>query len=172
MTRSLKIQVFIGVISNELVSVKCTYRNYWAGLSLSLCLHFLFVNANFLRPYKLRERSGLTSEELQHTIWSDQSAAFREMWWPDINFLLFNYHTKRRGSVVNTPASYSGVPGFKSRCRHRISWLYFSWLSSVPLVKFWDSALNYDSFQIISNSSFIYLFILRYIVWSTEKKSR
>jgi hypothetical protein len=33
--------------------------------------------------------------------------------------------TEPRGRVVNTPASYSGGPGFKSPSRDRLSWLSF-----------------------------------------------
>jgi hypothetical protein len=50
--------------------------------------------------------------------------------------------------VVNTPASYSG-PGFKSWPGDRLSWLEFSWFSSVPPGKCWLGEyfkLDYDHF--------------------------
>jgi hypothetical protein len=36
------------------------------------------------------------------------------------------------GWVVNTPASYLGGPGFRSRPGDRLSWLRFYWFSSAP----------------------------------------
>jgi hypothetical protein len=38
----------------------------------------------------------------------------------EISYLI-SVHTKRRGQVVNIPASYSGGPGFKSRLEDGLS---------------------------------------------------
>jgi hypothetical protein len=51
--------------------------------------------------------------------------------------------SKKYNVVVNTPASYSGGPGFKSRSGDRQSWLRFSWFSSIPSGKCWDNAKNW-----------------------------
>jgi hypothetical protein len=52
------------------------------------------------------------------------------------------FWTERHGQVVNTPASYSGGSGFKSPPGDQLSWLRFSWFSSVPLGKCRDKTLN------------------------------
>jgi hypothetical protein len=53
-------------------------------------------------------------------------------------------HLRRQPNVlVNTPP-YSGGPGFKSRSGDRLSWLKFSWFSSVPQRKCWDSTFKSD----------------------------
>jgi hypothetical protein len=61
-----------------------------------------------------------------------------------ISIILKCYFTKRRDRVVNTPASYSGGPEFRSRPRDRLSWLRFSLLSSEPPRKCRDSTLELD----------------------------
>jgi hypothetical protein len=43
-----------------------------------------------------------------------------------------NYVTERRGRVVNTPASYSGDQGFRSRPGDRLSCLRFFVVSISP----------------------------------------
>jgi hypothetical protein len=47
--------------------------------------------------------------------------------------------TERRGRVVNTPASYSGSPRFKSGPGDWLFRVRFSWFSSVLLGKFRDN---------------------------------
>jgi hypothetical protein len=44
----------------------------------------------------------------------------------------FKTHTERRGGKFNTPASYSGGPGFKSRPGDRLSCLRFFVVSLIP----------------------------------------
>jgi hypothetical protein len=70
--------------------------------------------------------------------------------------------TERRGRVVNTHASYSGGPGFKSRAVDRLSSLSFSWFSSVPPVEFRDniSKLIHDPF--LPNPSQFIVHLSRY----------
>jgi hypothetical protein len=81
---------------------------------------------------------------------------------------------KRFDRVINTPASYSGDSGFKSRPGDWLSWLGYSYFSSVPRGKYRDITLNKNmtaSFDILSNSAFIYHpFIRFYIVWVAEKR--
>jgi hypothetical protein len=50
--------------------------------------------------------------------------------------------TERLCRVLNTAVSYSGGPWFKPRPGDRLSWLKFSWFSSVTPGKCWDSTLN------------------------------
>jgi hypothetical protein len=45
--------------------------------------------------------------------------------------------TKRHGQVVNTPASYSGGPGFKSWLRDWLSWLRFFMVFHSPSRQIW-----------------------------------
>jgi hypothetical protein len=77
-------------------------------------------------------------------------------------------NTESYGRVVNTPASFSEVPAFKSRHRDRLYWLRCLRFSSVPPGNWLDnnSKLGYDaSFHILSSSSFTYhSFIRRFLV--------
>jgi hypothetical protein len=84
--------------------------------------------------------------------------------------------TRRRGWVVNIPASYSGDPVFRSRPGDRLFLRrYFVFFLSSP-GKCRDSISNMamtDSFKIVSNSVFTYHTFSRwFIVWVTEKSRR
>jgi hypothetical protein len=77
--------------------------------------------------------------------------------------------------VVNIPASYSGIPRFKSRLGDRLSWLRFLWSSSVPPGQCWGSTSNYittASFHIISSSSFVQNPFIRPLYSESLKKCR
>jgi hypothetical protein len=80
--------------------------------------------------------------------------------------------TEHTGRIVNTPASYSGDPGFKSLPVDRLPDWRLSWFTPVPPGKCWNSTLNQAttaSFHILPNSSFTYRpFIRSYIVRVTE----
>jgi hypothetical protein len=60
-------------------------------------------------------------------------------------------NTERHGRVVNTPASYSGSPGFKSRSTERLSWLRFSWFFSIPPGECRNSTLKLDHARFLPN---------------------
>jgi hypothetical protein len=64
--------------------------------------------------------------------------------WPRITLVQQRPRDVACGRVVNTPASYSERPRFKSRVRDRLSWQRFSWFSSVHPGKCWDSTLKLD----------------------------
>jgi hypothetical protein len=59
-----------------------------------------------------------------------------------IYFHLVIFLTQRCARVVNTLASYSEGPRFKSRFGNRLSFWEFSWLSSVSSDKCWDNTVN------------------------------
>jgi hypothetical protein len=59
-----------------------------------------------------------------------------------IYFHLVIFPTQRCAWVVNTLASYSEDPRFKSRVGNRLPFWEFSWLSSVSSDKCWDNAVN------------------------------
>jgi hypothetical protein len=66
--------------------------------------------------------------------------------------------TKCHSQVVNTPASYSLGPRFRSQPGNWLSTLRHLWLTSISPGKFWDSTSNWAmvaSFLILSNSLFI-----------------
>jgi hypothetical protein len=83
--------------------------------------------------------------------------------------------TERHGRVVNSPASYLGGPRFKFRPGDRLSWLRFSWFSSVPPGKCRDSTLKlgHDRFLPHPFQCFIHLssFHSTLIVLVAEKAS-
>jgi hypothetical protein len=98
-------------------------------------------------PHSVSPKSSFCMDIL--TLWTPAffSFVYHNFWWTDFSMLLETYldmigsnrrtenytvNIKRRGRVVNTPASYSGISGFKSRPRVPLAWLSFSWFSSFP----------------------------------------
>jgi hypothetical protein len=84
--------------------------------------------------------------------------------------------TERRGSVVNTPASYTGDPKFKARPGDRLSNWGFSCFFSVPPGECRDSTLKlgYNRFfQILYNSSSVtyhHIDAMEYSYWKKRRK--
>jgi hypothetical protein len=91
----------------------------------------------------------------------------------DVTWSALRANTGSCRRVLNTPASHTRGPGFKSQPEDQLSWLRVSWFSSVPPGKYRDSTLNWTTtaFYIPCNSSFNYRFIRYYIVWATKKVS-
>jgi hypothetical protein len=90
--------------------------------------------------------------------------------------------TERRGRVVNTPASYSGGTGFKSRPRDRLSWVRFCGFSqslqarSGIWPRIWPRPFLYTSFPInrslITPSSMLMSEILKkLLLWRARRFS-
>jgi hypothetical protein len=81
---------------------------------------------------------------------------------------LRSFFAERRGGVADTPTSYSGGPGFKSRSGDRLSWR-FSCVSSDLQDECLDRTLKLD--EILFTSPFAYLpFIRRYIAGVPTKR--
>jgi hypothetical protein len=84
-----------------------------------------------------------------------------------------NFSTERPNEVVNTSASYSGGPWFKSLPQDMLPWLRFFVVFQSPQVNVGVVSYNWvttGSLQIISNSSFAcHPMIRRYTVFVTEK---
>jgi hypothetical protein len=59
--------------------------------------------------------------------------------------------TKHRGRVVNTPASYSEVPGLNLCPSYQLSWLKFLWFSSIPPDECMDSTLKLGHDRFLPN---------------------
>jgi hypothetical protein len=76
-----------------------------------------------------------------------------------LSFDFYLCPVERLGQAVNTPASYSSGPRFKSRPGDRLSWQVLLCFTSVPPGECQDSTLKSDHghfFHILSNSSFTY----------------
>jgi hypothetical protein len=65
----------------------------------------------------------------------------------------YSWDIESHSRVVNTPDSYSGSPGFKSRPGYRLPWLRFPWFSSVPPGEFRDSTLTLGHDRFLPNPS-------------------
>jgi hypothetical protein len=91
----------------------------------------------------------------------------------DVTWSALRENTGSCRRVLNTPASHTRGPGFKSQPEDQLSWLRVSWFSSIPPGKYRDSTLNWTTtaFYIPCNSSFTHRFIRYYIVWATKKVS-
>jgi hypothetical protein len=77
--------------------------------------------------------------------------------------------TERRGREVNTPASYSEVPGSSLRPETGFPDQDFLWVSSVPPVKFRDIALNSGNDYFLPNCfQFIIHLSSFHSLWVTE----
>jgi hypothetical protein len=97
------------------------------------------IRQNYRFLYWLRQQSFCVSVSSQKDLrWVSAGC----VQFPSLLFACYTSHaTERRGWVVNTLASYSGGPGFKSRPGNRISGLRFSWFSSIPPAMCLDSIL-------------------------------
>jgi hypothetical protein len=78
------------------------------------------------------------------------------------------YSTGCRGRVVNTPATYSGRSGFKSRPKDRLSWQVFLWFSSVSPGKCQDCTLKLGHNRILLNP---FHFIIHLSPFHSKQKS-
>jgi hypothetical protein len=105
--------VFYCFLLTSCCSQNRKYHLSWNDTGLSDWIQKLFLYNNlcprmFLRGVSAISFTRILKKEGEYEEWLHDNAV-----------------TERRGRVVNTSASYSGGPGFKSRSRDRPSWLRY-----------------------------------------------